>query len=156
MTFRQGHTPGECIFCRIASGEVEAHEVFRSERIMAFLDDGPIRDGHVQIIPVAHFETFEVLPPEVGAEILTLAQRIARVQKRLYKVQRVAFLFTGGDVPHAHAHVIPMVEKTDVTSRRYIRERALTWQSLPRPESARMREIAAELAHGLAGDFGQT
>ena len=33
---------------------------------------------------------------------------------------RVAFLFTGGDVAHVHAHVVPMQEKTDITSARYI------------------------------------
>jgi len=40
--------------------------------------------------------------------------------KAVYGVDRVAFLFTGGDVPHVHAHVIPMVEGTDVTSARYV------------------------------------
>ena len=40
--------------------------------------------------------------------------------KEVYQVERVAFLFTGGDVPHVHAHVVPMHEKTDITSARYI------------------------------------
>ena len=47
-------------------------------------------------------------------------------------MKRVAFLFTGGDVPHAHAHVVPMVAGTDITSRRYIAEEDLTFQSTPR------------------------
>jgi histidine triad (HIT) family protein len=40
--------------------------------------------------------------------------------KAVYRVNRVAFVFTGGDISHAHAHVIPMLEKTDITSARYI------------------------------------
>jgi histidine triad (HIT) family protein len=40
--------------------------------------------------------------------------------KEVYGVERVAFLFTGGDVAHVHAHVVPMHHKTDVTSARYI------------------------------------
>ena len=40
--------------------------------------------------------------------------------KALYGVPRVAFLFSGGDHAHAHAHVVPLHEKTDITSLRYI------------------------------------
>lgn len=87
---------------------------------MAFFDNAPIRRGHVQIIPKKHFETFELLPPTLAAEIFTLAQNIAKRMKEVYSVERVAFLYSGGDVSHAHAHVVPMHEKTDITSFRYI------------------------------------
>ena len=40
--------------------------------------------------------------------------------KAVYAVKRVAFVLTGGDIPHAHAHVHPMHEKTDTTSGQYI------------------------------------
>lgn len=153
MTPRYPRDPNDCLFCRIASGAVAAHEVYRDDRIMAFLDIGPIREGHVQIIPIDHYETFEELPSELSAEIIHLGQRLARVQKRLYGVERVAFMFTGGDVPHAHAHVIPLVEKTDITSRRYIAEPKLTWTALPKPTTSDLQETAAKLESGLAGRF---
>lgn len=152
MAPRHPHSGKPCLFCRIASGEVASHEVHRDDRIVAFLDIGPIREGHVQIIPIEHYETFEVLPRELAAEILDLGQRLARVQKRIYAVERVAFMFTGGDVPHAHAHVIPLVEKTDITSRRYIVEPKLTWRALPPPDTGAQRETAKALARGLAED----
>ncbi|MEW5421231.1 HIT family protein [Amorphus sp. 3PC139-8] len=152
MTPRYRHSPSQCLFCRIASGEVPSDEVYRDDRIVAFLDIGPIREGHVQIIPIKHYETFETLPDELGAEILNLGQRLARVQKRIYAVERVAFMFTGGDVSHAHAHIVPLVEKTDVTSRRYIVESELTWRTLPSPDRDAQRETAAALARGLADD----
>jgi histidine triad (HIT) family protein len=50
----------------------------------------------------------------------------------IYGVPRVAFLFTGGDLPHAHAHVIPMHENTDITSRLYITREELTFRDAPR------------------------
>lgn len=143
--------PIDCLFCGIASGEVEAHEVYRDDRIVAFLDNGPIRDGHIQIIPVEHIESFELLPPDLGSAILHLAQRIALVQKRLYSVERVAFLFTGGDIPHAHAHVVPMFDKTDITSRRYIKEHKLTWVAPERSETTALRDTASAIAEGLSG-----
>jgi histidine triad (HIT) family protein len=52
--------------------------------------------------------------------------------KHIYGVPRVAFLFTGGDLPHAHAHVVPMHENTDITSRLYITQEQLTFRDAPR------------------------
>ncbi|MER9200737.1 hypothetical protein NKJ28_23470 [Mesorhizobium sp. M0145] len=80
---------------------------------------------------------------------MALGQKIARAQKRLYGVERVAFLFAGGDVPHAHDHVVPMVENTDITSRRYIKEKMLTFAALSNPDSEELECVAAELKNAL-------
>ena len=109
-----------CSFCRIAAGELDAVVLYEDAEVVAFLDVGPIRPGHAQIIPRRHVPTFEELPPALAARILHLGQQLARRLKRVYHVERVAFLFTGGDVPHAHAHVVPMHERTDITSARYL------------------------------------
>jgi histidine triad (HIT) family protein len=113
-----------CPFCRIASGELDAVIIYEDTDVVAFLDIGPIRPGHTQIIPRAHFDTFEELPPDLATRITLLAQQLAQRMKAVYGVERVAFLFTGGDVPHAHAHVVPMHARTDITSARYIVEPA--------------------------------
>jgi histidine triad (HIT) family protein len=108
-----------CLFCRIAAGELDAVMLYEDSEVVAFLDIAPIRPGHTQIVPRQHFATFEELPAPLAARILHLGQRLAQRLKTVYGVERVAFLFTGGDVPHAHAHVVPMHEKTDITSARY-------------------------------------
>ena len=90
-------------------------------------------------------DCFDELPAELAARILHLGQRIAGAQKRRYGVERAAFFFTGGDFPHVHAHVVPMVEKTDVTSRRYIAEESLTFRALPREAPEALAATAAEL-----------
>ena len=74
--------------------------------------------------------TFELLPAPLAARIVDLGQQLARRMKDVYGVDRVAFLFTGGDVAHVHAHVVPMHQKTDITSARYIVEPAeVRWGS---------------------------
>src|SRR5689334_12956048 len=120
----------DCLFCQIARKEISAVILHEDEQLLAFLDLGPIREGHTQVIPKAHFETFDELPPAVGASILELGQQLARRMKDVYGVERVAFLFTDGDVAHAHAHIVPLHEKTDITSARYITAPAeVTWGS---------------------------
>jgi histidine triad (HIT) family protein len=109
-----------CTFCRIADKSLQAAIVWEDADIMVFLDICPVREGHCQIIPKAHYESFELLPAELAAKVVGVGQRLARKMKKLYPVERVAFAFTGNDVAHTHAHVVPMHEKTDVTSARYI------------------------------------
>jgi len=138
-----------CLFCDIAQGRIEATMVLESDRLLAFLDIHPIRRGHVQIIPREHFTHFDDLPSDLASEVVALGQTIARAQKRLYKVDRVAFLFTGGDIPHAHAHVVPIVDKTDITSRRYIKEEKLTFASTPQVSQRDLEAVAAELRVAL-------
>ena len=88
--------------------------------VIAFLDIAPMRPGHTVIVPRSHVETYEQLPAPLAGRILAVGQQLARRMKELYKVERVAFFFTGTDIAHAHAHVVPIHEKMDVTSARYI------------------------------------
>ncbi len=145
-------TPGDsCIFCRIIAGEIPAVRVFEDERILAFLDIRPIREGHMQIVPKQHYDYFEDMPEALAAAILALGQRLGRAAKKIYGVRRVGFLFTGGDVAHAHAHVVPMVEATDITSRRYIAEEKLTFRETDLVPPGELRKVADKLRASMAG-----
>lgn len=147
-------TGGGCLFCAIAAGRAPAHIVHETARLVAFLDIAPIRPGHLQIVPRDHFPYFDALPPELAAEVLHLGQSLAEVQRRLYGVSRVGFLFTGGDIPHAHAHVVPLVSAGDITSRRYIAQDRVTFQTLPRVPAAELAATASALRQGLAAGAG--
>ena len=107
------------------------------------MDICPIRKGHAQLIPREHYDYFEDLPDAIACRIIHLGQRLSCILKALYGVPRVAFLFSGGD--HAHAHVVPMHEKTDTTSRRYIVEETLTFRNVANAPSDDLAAIAAQL-----------
>lgn len=108
-----------CPFCTIANDPNDPVVAYRDARLAVFADRHPIRTGHVQIVTRAHYETFDAVPPDLAAELLWLGQRIARLQKRMFGVKRVGFVFTGNDVPHVHAHVLPLFARDDITSARY-------------------------------------
>jgi histidine triad (HIT) family protein len=141
----------ECLFCRIAGGIIPAHLVHESPRLVAFLDIHPIRPGHVLIVPREHFPYFDALPPEVAQEVLHLGQKLAPILRAQCEVERVGFMFTGTDIPHAHAHVVPLVAPTDITSRRYIAEEQLTFGTAPRVPDPELAATAASLKAALAG-----
>jgi len=142
---------GSCIFCRIAGGEIPSVRLYEDERVVAFLDIRPIREGHLLVMPKAHFEYFDDLPAELAAHVMTLAQKLARAMKKAYGVARVGFLYTGTDVAHAHAHVVPLVEATDLTSRRYIAEEKLTFRPMDMVSPDDLKQAAGKLRAALEG-----
>jgi histidine triad (HIT) family protein len=116
--------------------------------VIAFLDIAPMRPGHTVIVPRGHVETFEQLAAPLANRILAVGQQLARRMKELYKVERVAFFFTGTDVAHAHAHVVPMHEKMDVTSARYlVSQDGISWSSEHlRVDAETLKRVRDELA----------
>ena len=137
----------DCLFCRIARGEIPAAVTHQDADLIAFLDVQPVRRGHTLIIPRQHFETFETLPEALAARVISLGQRLARRMKEVYAVERVAFLFTGVHIAHAHAHVVPMHEQMDITSQRYIVDGSKVRFSLAqlKVDAATLAAVKAEL-----------
>ena len=138
-----------CPFCGIARKEFGAGIVHEGDLIAAFLDCGPIRPGHTQIILRAHTPYFEDLPELTANRVIQLGQRLSRGMKALFGVERVAFVFTGGGVAHAHAHVLPTHDKTGITSRLYIVEETLTFRSTPRAPPDDLAKIASQIRQAL-------
>ena len=123
-------TTGDCAFCGIARDGAQAVVLYEDTDVVAFLDRAPIRPGHAQVIPRRHVVSFDELPGPLATTIVTLAQRLAMRMKAVFHVERVALLFSGGDVAHVHAHVIPLHEKTDITSARYlVSPQTVAWDS---------------------------
>ena len=130
------------------AGEIPSIRIHEDGEVIALLDIAPIRPGHTVIMPRSHVETFEKLPAPLASRILDLGQQLARRMKELYKVERVAFFFTGTDVAHAHAHVVPLHEKMDVTSARYIASKVeVSWSSEHlRTNADALKRVRDELA----------
>lgn len=141
--------PNDCLFCRIAAGELPAHKIYEDDAILAFLDLHPIREGHALVIPKEHHVWFEDLPEPLATRITTCAQGIARAMKRFYGVQRVSMFYTGIHVPHAHAHVVPMHHVHDVTSLAYLAEGPEVFSAPPQLPQDRMADIATALRDSL-------
>lgn len=102
----------DCIFCRIAAGQIPAQTVYESAAVLAFLDINPLSEGHTVVIPRAHAERLHELDPaaaaEVGRMLGELARRIvAAVGAEGYNVLQNNGSAAGQVVPHVHFHIIP-------------------------------------------------
>jgi histidine triad (HIT) family protein len=101
-----------CIFCRIAAGEIPATVVHKSERVLAFRDVAPKAPVHVLVIPRDHHENVAALAaadPAVAAELLDVAAAVAESEGVLDSGYRLLFNSgpdAGQEVFHVHAHVL--------------------------------------------------
>ncbi len=104
-----------CIFCRIAAGEIPSATVYEDMDFRAILDLGPASCGHTLILPKDHFRDLTELPDETAAKVLPLARRIGTALKDALGAAGFNVVQNNGEaagqtVPHFHVHLIPRYE----------------------------------------------
>ena len=100
----------DCVFCSIASGELEADRVLEDGVMVAFLDRRPLFKGHVLLVPREHVVTLPDLPAALRDPFLAAGQRLAAAMVDALGAQGsfVAMNNTvSQSVPHLHLHVVP-------------------------------------------------
>ncbi|MEJ7759232.1 MAG: histidine triad nucleotide-binding protein [Gemmatimonadaceae bacterium] len=102
--------PEDCLFCRIAAGEIPADVVDQTERAIAFRDITPQAPVHVLVIPRRHIATLSLADdgPELG-DLMLLAARVARAEGIAESGFRTVINTNddGGQmVHHLHIHVL--------------------------------------------------
>ncbi|MDP8966972.1 MAG: HIT family protein [Actinomycetota bacterium] len=102
----------DCLFCKIAAGEIPATIVAEDERTIAFMDINPATRGHALVIPRAHARDVHEIDPEDLKAVAAAAQVIAARQVERLGADGVNLLNSSGraawqSVFHFHIHVIP-------------------------------------------------
>ena len=109
-----------CIFCKIANGEIPSRTVYEDADFRAILDLGPATEGHTLILPKEHAANLYELPDELAAKVLPVAKKVAALLKDrlgcagLNLVQNNGEL-AGQTVMHFHLHLIPRYENDGQT-----------------------------------------
>jgi len=102
----------DCIFCKLANGEIPTEFLFESENIVAFNDASPVAPVHVLIIPKRHLESINDLKGQESGLIqeMTLAARdIAEnlgIKDKGYRLVINTGLDGGQEVMHLHMHLV--------------------------------------------------
>ena len=100
-----------CIFCKIASKEIESFVVYEDDKIVAFLDIRPVSRGHTLVIPKEHYESILDMPIELAKDLTKAIQIVCEKLKRLgaegFNIITNINKIAGQEIMHAHVHVIP-------------------------------------------------
>ena len=102
----------DCLFCRIASGEIPSDKVYEDELVLAFRDIDPQAPVHVLIIPKKHIASVSALTAEDDAtlaDMFAAARSIAAtlgIAEGGYRVVSNVGADAGQSVPHLHLHLL--------------------------------------------------
>ncbi len=102
----------DCIFCKIAAGEIPSKTLYEDERFRIILDVGPATRGHALILPKEHYADLWELPEDLAAESIKLARKMTAKMKDVLQcdgfnlVQNNGYA-AGQTVFHFHLHLIP-------------------------------------------------
>ncbi|MCM1099756.1 MAG: HIT family protein [Clostridium sp.] len=102
----------DCIFCKIANGEIPSKTIYEDENFRAILDLGPATKGHALLIPKEHADNLFELPDKLAKEVLPTAKRIAVEMKDKLQFDGINLAQNNGEVAgqtvmHFHLHMIP-------------------------------------------------
>lgn len=101
-----------CIFCKIANGEIPAATIFENEEFKVILDRGPATWGHALVLPKEHFNDIYEIDDEVLGRAFVLAKRMAGKMAEALKCDGFNIVQNNGrtagqTVFHFHIHLIP-------------------------------------------------
>jgi ATP adenylyltransferase len=132
-----------CVFCdKVEADDREALIVHRAKHNFIVLNKFPYTSGHVMIVPYAHLDELQKLPPEAAQEMMALSQKMEQVLRQVYHPDGINLGMNigkaagAGVAGHIHMHVLPRwvadANFVSVISETRVLPEALdeTWQKL--------------------------
>ena len=109
----------ECIFCKIAAGEIPSATLYEDEDFRVILDLGPASKGHALILPKEHYRNLYDIDEKVAAKAFVLAKNMVKKMTDVlgcdgYNVVQNNEEAAGQTVFHFHMHLIPRYKGDDV------------------------------------------
>lgn len=106
----------DCIFCKIANGEIPSSTIYEDDNFRVILDISPASKGHALILPKRHYNNISELPKALSEHIPSLAAEIGEAAKKGLKASGYNILINTGEsagqtVFHCHVHIIPRYDK---------------------------------------------
>lgn len=101
-----------CVFCKMVAGEIPVAKIYEDQAVLAFLDIGPVSDGHSLVIPKQHFSKVHECDAEVLARVGACLGKIAGAVVEAMGAEGYNVLCNNGRVAgqvveHLHFHIIP-------------------------------------------------
>ena len=134
----------DCIFCKIANGEIPSKTIFENDKFRVFFDLGPATKGHALLVPKEHFDNLYAMDDEFGREIIPTAKKVATVMKDVLAADGFNLVQNNGEeagqsVFHFHMHLIP----------RYKNDHAMVLWKPGKTDEAELESMAVSIAEKL-------
>lgn len=130
-----------CIFCKIANGEIPSKTLFEDDEFRVILDLGPAARGHALILPKNHYANLYELPEETASKVMLLAKKMAVQMTEKLKCDGFNLVQNNGEVAgqtvfHFHMHLIPRYKNDN---------QAIGWKP-GEPSQEELEEVRVQIA----------
>ncbi len=155
--------PGECIFCKIARGEIPSVKIWEDEKHLAILDVNPNTEGMTLVLTKEHYDSDATDMPEKDyCNLMLAAKKVAKLLEKSLKVKRVAIVTEGLGVNHVHIKLYPIhgleekFKETWAKDRVYFKkyEGYISTQLGPNKDIEELKKIAKKITKNLPEDKG--
>jgi histidine triad (HIT) family protein len=102
------------IFTRIVNGEIPCYKVAENEKFLAFLDISPLAKGHTLVIPKKEIDYIFEIDDQLLGELFIFSKKVALAIEKVIPCKRIGVTVIGLEVPHAHVHLIPINNVSDM------------------------------------------
>lgn len=106
------------IFSKIVSGDMPAYKVAEDENYLAFLDIFPLAYGHVLVIPKKETDYIFDMESDEYLELFRFTKQVANAMNQVIVCKRIGMAVVGLEVPHAHIHLVPLNNVSDINFER--------------------------------------
>src|SRR3989344_556888 len=98
-----------CIFCKIAKGEIDSAKIWEDKDFLAVLDVFPNTKGMTLVLPKKHYDSYIFDDSDKFCQDIILAsKKVAKILEKGLKVHRVAMVMEGMGINHAHIKLYPL------------------------------------------------
>lgn len=102
----------DCIFCKIANGEIPSYTLYEDDKFRVIMDIGPASKGHAILLPKEHFENIFSLSDDYAGHALIVAKKVASAMQKVSNCDGFNILQNNGELAgqtvfHFHIHLIP-------------------------------------------------
>ena len=109
------------IFSRIVKGEIPCYKIAEDDRFFAFMDINPVAKGHTLVIPKREDDyIFNLEDDEIGG-MMVFAKKVAKAIEKAVPCKRIGVAVIGLEVPHAHIHLIPITQESDMDFKKHVK-----------------------------------
>ena len=102
------------IFSKIVAGEIPSYKVAEDDKFYAFLDINPLVKGHTLVVPKKEVDYIYDLSDDELAAMHVFAKHVALAIQKAFPCRKVGEAVIGLEVPHAHIHLIPIQNESDM------------------------------------------
>lgn len=133
----------ECIFCKLAGGDIPTNAIYEDEDFKVIMDASPASKGHCIILPKTHAKDLMELPEEYCSKIMLVAKKCSSVLMKVLHCDGINVLQNNGEaagqtVFHLHVHLIPRYADDTVQ---------ITWKE--HADEMNLKALAEEIKKGF-------